>query len=164
MVNYFKKMMEKLAAKEPNPARLAWSISLGLFVAFSPYLGIQTILLFVLAFLFRLNGAVACIVLYAINNPWTMVPIAALDYLVGRWLLETVMGFNMEQYDPAWMGWVNQKLSGVTAYIGIEKLCFWCYFIGGNIIALLIMVACYPFVKKMCTRLVQTYATAQIQE
>lgn len=158
MSKYLTKIMEKLVAKEPNPSRLAWSITLGIFFAFSPYLGIQTILAFVLAYLLWANSAVVVIVLYTVNNPWTMIPIAALDYIFGHWLVEKVLCLNLEQYNPSWMDWVNAKISGVTSYLGIESICFWCFMIGGNIIAVTLAAASYPFLKKMCVRLVNKYS------
>lgn len=161
MGKHIKKLMEKLVKKESDPARLAWSVSLGLFVAFSPYIGLQTVLVFALAFLLHANSAVACIVLYAVNNPWTMIPIAAFDYMVGHWITDTVLGLNLEMYDPSWMAWVNQKISFLTDFLGIEKLCFWCFLIGGNIIALLVAAISYPFLKHWCGRLVEKYSVSE---
>ena len=158
MGKFVQKLMEKLVKSEPDPVRLAWSVTLGLFIAFSPYLGIQTVLVFVLSFLLRANSAVAFIVLYTVNNPWTMIPIAALDYLFGRWLLETMLGLNLEIYDPSWMVWVNTKISFLTAYLGIKKIIFWYFFIGGNIIACLVAIASYPFMKYWCRKLVDKYS------
>lgn len=157
MGKYVRKLMERLVKSESDPIRLAWSVALGIFIAFSPYLGIQTILVFVFAFVFHANSAVIFIVLYTINNPWTMIPIAALDYLFGYWLTETVLGLNLEAHDPSWMTWVNAKISFLTSYLGIEKLCFWCYLIGGNILALAIAAASYPFLKYWCAKLIKKY-------
>lgn len=153
--------MEKLVKKEPNPSRLAWSITLGVFLAFSPYVGLQTVLAFALAYLLWANSAVVVIVLYTVNNPWTMIPIAALDYIFGHWLVEKVFCLNLEQYNPSWMEWVNTKISGVTSYLGIESICFWCFMIGGNILAVTFAAISYPFLKKMCVRLVDKYSTGE---
>ena len=161
MSKYLTKVMEKLVAKEPNPSRLAWSITLGIFLAFSPYIGLQTALGFVLAYLLCANSAVAVIVLWTVNNPWTFLPITALDYIFGHWLVESVLGWNLEQYNPSWMNWVNTKISGVTNYLGIESICFWCFMIGGNVLALTFAAISYPFLKKMCTRLIDKYSVGE---
>ena len=158
MSSYGKKLMEKLVKREPNPNRLAWSITLGIFLSFSPYIGFQTILVFVLSFLLRANSAVAFIVLYTVNNPWTMVPIAALDYVFGYWVTETLLGMNLIQYNPSWMGWVNTKISFLTNYLGIHELCLWCFLIGGNILALTFAAISYPFLKNLSHRIIKKYA------
>lgn len=158
--------MEKLVKRESNPSRLAWSITLGIFLAFSPYVGLQTVLAFVLSYLLWANSAVVLIVLYTVSNPWTMIPIAAFDYMFGHWLVESVLGWNLEQYNPSWMEWVNNKISGITSYLGIESICFWCFMIGGNIIAITFAAASYPFLKNMCVRIINKYSTddREIQE
>lgn len=158
MSKYTTKFMQRLVKSEPNSTRLAWSITLGLFLAFSPYLGFQTILVFVLSFLFHANSAVVFTVLYTVNNPWTMIPIAAFDYIFGHWLTESVLKFDLLRYNPSWMHWVNSKLSGLTHYLGIEKLCFWCFFIGGNILALAIALLSYPVLKKLSLKIIKKYA------
>ena len=158
MGKFGKKLMERLVKSEPSPGKLAWSISLGLFLAFSPYLGFQTLLVFVLSFVLRANSAVVFIVLYTVNNPWTLIPIAALDYIFGHWLTESVLGLDLLQYNPSWMHWVNTKLSFLTAYLGIEQLCFWCFFIGGNIIACMVALLSYPFLRKLSSKIIEKYA------
>lgn len=150
--------MEKLVKGESSPAKLAWSTTLGIFLAFSPYLGFQTILVFVLSFLLRANSAIVFTVLYTINNPWTMIPIAALDYVFGHWLTATFLQIDLLEYNPSWMAWVNTKLASLTTYLGIEQLCFWCFFIGGNILAITAALLSYPFLRKLSSRIIKKYA------
>lgn len=158
-----KKMIDRLLQAEADPRRLAWSMSLGVYLAFSPYLGIQTFLVFLLAFVFSANAAVIMIVLYTVNNPWTMLPIAALDYSFGHWLSESFLQLNLSQYDPAWMGWVNAKIgSYLTAYLGIEELCFWSFMLGGNIIAFTCAAISYPFAQRFCAGILKKYGKQKI--
>src|SRR6185312_5472455 len=60
---------------------------IGVFIAFSPFLGLHTILATVLAFLFRFNK----IAIYTgtfVNNPFlTLVPIIIASYAVGAFIL-----------------------------------------------------------------------------
>jgi uncharacterized protein (DUF2062 family) len=158
MGKYGKKLMERLVKSESSPGKLAWSIALGIFLAFSPYLGFQTLLVFVLSFLFRANAAVVFIILYTVNNPWTMVPIIALDYVFGHWLLESLLGLDLLQYNPSWMDWINKKIGYLTSYLGVEHLCFWCFFIGGNIIAISCAFISYPFLKRLSTKIIKKYS------
>jgi len=57
-----------------SPNKLALAFAVGVFIAFSPTIGLHTASCFALAWMFRLSTIVvftaACI-----NNPWTMVPL-----------------------------------------------------------------------------------------
>ena len=73
----------RLLALDDPPERTALAFSVGVFIAFSPLLGLHTILATLLAFLFRFNK----VAIYAgtfVNNPvLTLVPIIFLSYAVG---------------------------------------------------------------------------------
>ncbi|HYH84172.1 MAG TPA: DUF2062 domain-containing protein [Pyrinomonadaceae bacterium] len=79
----FRAAFRRLLALDDPPERTALAFSVGVFIAFSPLLGLHTIMATVLALLFRFNK----IAIYAgtfINNPFlTLVPIIALSYAVG---------------------------------------------------------------------------------
>lgn len=146
MFTYFKKRFQQIIASESSPTRLARATSLGIGIAFSPYLGFQTILIFVLSYLIHANAAITFTVVYLVNNPWTMIPIAAADYLVGQSLVEKILGLNLVIYNPSWMDWVNAKIGHyLVHYLGVSELCFWCFIIGGNILALSAGLMSYPF-------------------
>jgi uncharacterized protein len=73
----------RLLALDDPPERTAFAFSVGVFIAFSPFLGLHTIMATVLAFAFRFNK----VAIYAgtfVNNPFlTLVPIVALSYALG---------------------------------------------------------------------------------
>jgi uncharacterized protein (DUF2062 family) len=73
-------------ALEDTPQRIAFGFAVGVFLAFSPLLGLHTFLGLTLAFLFGLNR-VAVLVGVFINNPWTLVPIYAAATYVGGALI-----------------------------------------------------------------------------
>ena len=77
----------RLLAIDDPPERTALAFSIGIFIAFSPFLGLHTIMATVLAFAFRFNK----IAIYTgtfINNPiLTLVPIIILSYAVGAFFL-----------------------------------------------------------------------------
>ncbi len=152
MNSFGKKLIDRFVKKGISPHKVAWSSSWGMYLAFSPFLGIQTILVFFVAFIFRAQAAVVFTVLYTVNNPWTMIPIVLLDYLFGTWLFK-ILGISMALYEPQWMGWVNAKLTPyLTPYLGIEELQLWPYLIGGNIIAISAACVTYPLIKKVYLR------------
>ena len=79
--------LRRLLALDDPPERTALAFSVGVFIAFSPLLGLHTILATILAFLFRFNK----VAIYAgtfVNNPiLTLVPILIASYAVGAALL-----------------------------------------------------------------------------
>ncbi|MBA3442022.1 MAG: DUF2062 domain-containing protein [Pyrinomonadaceae bacterium] len=79
--------LRRLLAIDDPPERTALAFSIGVFIAFSPFLGLHTIMATVLAFLFRLYK----IAIYTgtfVNNPFlTLVPILLASYAVGAVLL-----------------------------------------------------------------------------
>jgi uncharacterized protein (DUF2062 family) len=83
----FRASFRRLLAIDDPPERTALAFSLGVFIAFSPFLGLHTILATLLAFLFRFNK----IAIYTgtfINNPFlTLAPIILGSYAVGAFIL-----------------------------------------------------------------------------
>ena len=83
----FRKTVRRLLAIDDPPERTALAFSIGVFIAFSPFLGLHTITATVLAFLFRFNK-VAIYTGTFINNPFlTLVPIIIVSYAIGAFAL-----------------------------------------------------------------------------
>src|SRR6266496_1998965 len=83
----FRTSFRRLLAIDDPPERTALAFSVGVFIAFSPFLGLHTILATLLAFIFRFNK----IAIYTgtfINNPFlTLVPIILTSYAVGALIM-----------------------------------------------------------------------------
>jgi uncharacterized protein (DUF2062 family) len=79
--------LRRLLSLDDPPERTALAFSVGVFIAFSPFLGLHTLLATLLAFVFRFNK----IAIYSgtfINNPFlTLVPIIVASYAVGAFVL-----------------------------------------------------------------------------
>lgn len=56
-----------------SPGEIALAFAVGLFIGFSPLLGLHTVLAIFFAFLFRMNKLVTLMGSYMIN-PWTIIP------------------------------------------------------------------------------------------
>ena len=83
----FRATFRRLLALDDPPERTALAFSIGVFIAFSPFLGLHTILATLIAFLFRFNK-VAIYTGTFINNPLlTLVPIIVASYAVGAFIL-----------------------------------------------------------------------------
>lgn len=83
----WRKSLRRLLAIDDPPERTALAFSIGVFIAFSPFLGLHTIIATLLAVIFRFNK----IAIYTgtfVNNPFlTLVPIILLSFAVGAFLL-----------------------------------------------------------------------------
>lgn len=74
-----------LGLGEP-PRRTAFAYAVGVFLGFSPFLGLHTVLGLLVAFLFRLNRVAILLGVYT-NNPWWMLPYYAFAAWFGYLLL-----------------------------------------------------------------------------
>ena len=94
----FREAFRRLLAVDDPPERTALAFSIGIFIAFSPFLGLHTIMATLIAFLFRFNK----IAIYTgtfVNNPFlTLVPIIAASYALGALL----MGRPLSLPDEGW--------------------------------------------------------------
>ncbi|MDQ6651435.1 MAG: DUF2062 domain-containing protein [Acidobacteriota bacterium] len=83
----FRATFRRLLALDDPPERTALAFSIGVFIAFSPFLGVHTILATLIAFVFRFNK----LAVYSgtfINNPFlTLVPIIVASYAIGAFIL-----------------------------------------------------------------------------
>jgi len=73
-----------LLVKEP-PRRTAFAFALGVFLGFSPLIGLHTLLGLLLAQYFKLNKVTLLVGVY-VNNPWLVVPYFGFATWFGVWL------------------------------------------------------------------------------
>jgi uncharacterized protein (DUF2062 family) len=79
------------------PHRLALAFAVGVFIAFSPTIGLHTLSVFALAWVFRLNTIVMFTAAF-INNPWTIVPM----YGFCLWFGIRITGSDIPTPDIPW--------------------------------------------------------------
>jgi uncharacterized protein (DUF2062 family) len=154
MKKSFKSWTERLLLSERSPEKLAASFCLGTFIAITPTIPLQTPLIFLCCWLFRLNSVVAVAAAYIVNNPFTMIPIYVIDYAIGMWVMR-ILGIDLAQYNPSWVERFNTFISeyvDVKKYLGAD-LCFWCLIIGGFLFAALITIPLYPILTRTFRRL-----------
>ncbi len=82
----FRATFRRLLALDDPPERTALAFSIGVSVAFSPFLGLHTILATAIAFVFRFNKLAIYSATF-INNPLTLVPITVASYAIGALVL-----------------------------------------------------------------------------
>jgi uncharacterized protein (DUF2062 family) len=147
-MNILRRFVDSLLAKEQSPRKLALSVSVGNYIAFSPYLGLHTVMVFVVCFIWNLNLAVTMATSYFINNPWTAIPIYVADYLFGYWLIHDVFAIEHLLYTPEWLQSTEQFLH---AKLGIPIPSFWSFLIGGNALGIITSLVLYPVSKRFFT-------------
>ncbi len=155
MSNFFRKLVRAFLAIEHDPARLAFTTTLGLFIGFSPFLGFQTPLVFILGYFFQLPVSILFSVVYVVNNPFlTTFPIIIANYLTGYVFFTYIIPCDVYAYNPIWFNWIEKKIAPwLSTYLHIERVSFW-YFLGGGVIfAILFSVPFYPLFKCFYTKL-----------
>ena len=73
---------------DDTPERIAQAFALGVFLSFSPLIGLHALIGLIVALLFGLNRC-ALLLGLLINNPWTLIPI----YAAGTYLGGLLIGF-----------------------------------------------------------------------
>jgi len=71
---YIRERIRALLELDDPPHKLALAFALGVFVAFSPTVGLHIVSCFFLAWVFRVSKVVVLSASF-INNPWTVVPL-----------------------------------------------------------------------------------------
>ena len=139
----FRSTFRRLLALNDPPERTALAFSIGVFIAFSPLLGLHTILATLVAFLFRFNK----IAVYAgtfINNPFiTLVPIIISSYAIGALLLGRPLRIPAEGLallkDPHPLtGDYYRHLSHESWYV------VWPFTVGATVLSVVCSLIAYP--------------------
>ena len=132
MKKYLRDRLHALIKLDDPPHKLALAFALGVFVAFSPIIGLHVITCLVLGWIFRLNKLVILTASF-INNPWTIVPL----YGFCIWLGIKITGENRAVPRIAW-----DQLSFETSYIVIKPY-LWSYVAGTLIVGAIAAVISY---------------------
>jgi hypothetical protein len=90
-----------------TPPRAALAFALGVFIAWTPVIGLHTVLALGLGFLLGLNR-LAILAGTFVNNPWTFVPI----YSASAWLGARLVGSDLEA----------PRLEGLAGWDGLWEL------------------------------------------
>ena len=150
-----------LVLKERSSTQLAFSFCMGIYIAFSPWIGFHTLMTFVVVWFLGLNLAVTFAGSCLLHNPWTTVPIYGIDYVFGEWLLKKMCGLDTLSMNPSWMASINAPLQ---TYLGLSNISFWSFVVGGNVLGIVISVALYPVMKRLFAKLIaEVHDAAGIQ-
>lgn len=132
MNKYLRDRFHSLIKLDEPPHKLALAFALGVFIAFSPTIGLHVVLCLVLGWIFRLNKLVILTASF-INNPWTIVPL----YGFCIWFGIRITGEDIGVPHIAW-----DQLSFENSYI-ILKPYLWSYVTGTVIVGIVAAVISY---------------------
>jgi uncharacterized protein len=132
MKKYVRERLHALIKLNDPPHKLALAFSLGVFIAFSPTVGLHMLTCLALGWLFRLNTLVIITASF-INNPWTIVPL----YGFCIWFGLKITGENAVVPDIVW-----SELNFSNAY-AVLKPYLWSYVAGTLILGVVAAVIAY---------------------
>src|SRR5262245_32520037 len=133
----------RLLSIDDPPERTALAFSIGVFISFSPFLGLHTIMATLIAFLFRFNK----IAIYTgtfINNPFlTLVPIIVVSYAVGAF----IMGRPLKISDEGMALLTHARIFSVDYYRELIREA-WAvvlpFTVGGLLLSVICSLVAYP--------------------
>ena len=83
-----KRWLDTLLHVNDTPERTARAFALGVFLGFSPFLGLHTVVGIAIAFMFSLNRVAVLLGVYS-NLPWIIAPYYAFTTMMGAAILRT---------------------------------------------------------------------------
>ncbi|MFA6527197.1 MAG: DUF2062 domain-containing protein [Candidatus Babeliales bacterium] len=125
-----------------TPEKLTRSFCLGIYISFSPFPGLHTVMMIASMYLFDVHLPTLFLAT-SINNPWTMAPFFTTDYFFGRWLLHSFLAIH-----PTWV-------ITLPKIFGSGTICLWSFLIGGNVLGVVCAMALWPFASVIFKKLSQ---------
>jgi len=132
MRRYIRDQLHAVIKLDDPPRKLALAFAIGVFIAFSPTLGLHIISCLVVAWIFRLSKLVVLTGSF-INNPWTIVPL----YGFCIWFGLKITGGTGDVPRIAW-----NELTLTTTY-EVLKPYLWAYIAGTLVLGSIAAVLSY---------------------
>jgi uncharacterized protein len=136
-------LIRKLLWVDDTPERTALAFSIGIFLGFSPFLGLHTLAGIGVALLFRLNRVAILLGVWS-NSPWWLVPY----YGVATWVGMHVIGFRIEEGAIARLFRLGMDqgfmASGFWKQLAAQGGLLLSFVIGSFIFCFLLSVVAYP--------------------
>jgi uncharacterized protein (DUF2062 family) len=132
--------LERLLHIHDTPHRTAVAFALGVFIGFSPLLGLHTALGLVLAFAFGLNRVAVLVGVY-VNLPWFLGPYYMVATLVGAAVLRRPLPHGLlNEFATLLDRWPTGELARIETLL---TPLFWPYVLGSTLLAALAAAVAY---------------------
>jgi uncharacterized protein len=143
--------IRKILMLDDTPHSIALGTAIGMWIAMTPTVGVQMVLVLIVSFLtrwfFRFNTFAAVLTVY-VSNPFTIVPIYYFNYWVGTWFVDGSVGYeefsNILTYD----GFAEWWETVVQLFVDIG----WPLILGSLIVATSCAIPTYPTMLWMVKR------------
>ncbi|HEX9079724.1 MAG TPA: DUF2062 domain-containing protein [Desulfuromonadaceae bacterium] len=116
---------------DSHPGHIAAGFAVGVFISFTPFLGLHTPMAIAIAFIFRLNK-LTCLTGAWVNTPLTVVPALAISYKLGRFLRGKpvnelhIKGLEWQHIKPyAKSLLLGSSIIGFVAAVAAYFICYW---------------------------------------
>lgn len=129
-------VLKRLLHLQDPPHRTALAFGTGVFIAFSPLLGLHTVMAIVIAFAFGLNRV--AVLAGAWINFWALAPCYAFGTLIGALMLGVDTG------DLSAIDW-SQGIGALTSTLGTL---FWPIMLGNTVLGAVAAVPAYTLSRK----------------
>ena len=129
-------VLKRLLHLQDPPHRTALAFGIGVFIAFSPLLGLHTVMAIVIAFAFGLNRV--AVLAGAWINFWALAPCYAFGTLIGALML------GVDTSDLNAIDW-SQGMGALTSTIGTL---FWPIMLGNTVLGAVAAVPAYTLSRK----------------
>ena len=134
-MKYIRDRIRSLLRLNDPPKKLALAFAVGIFIAFSPTIGLHTVSCLFFAWIFRLNKLVVFTAAF-VNNPWSMVPLFGFCL----WFGIKITGSTIATPDIDW-----QTLTFSTAY-DILRPYLWPFVAGTVVLGVAAAILSYFFI------------------
>lgn len=140
-----RQLVQVLFHVEDTPHRTALAFGVGVFIAFSPLLGIHWLLALGTAFACRLNRVAVFLGTY-VNNPWTLAPL----YLAGTALGCAILGVSPEGIST--IEWNRHGWGFYANLIQHLRPFLWPYVVGNTVLGAVSGALTYAIVRRVLDR------------
>jgi len=130
---FWKKRVYSILSLDSHPGHIAAGFAVGVFISFTPFIGLHTPIAIALAFLLKLNK-VTCVTGSWINTPITVIPALGMSYQVGNFLRGESAGALQLQGGLAWHSLEKYAVSlmlgsSLVGFIAAVISYFLCYYL-----------------------------------
>lgn len=157
----WERLVRPLLFVQDTPRSKAGGVALGVFVAFTPTVGVQMPIAFALATLLGVNQPLAVAMCW-ITNPLTVPPIYYFEYVIGTWLLDveaigssSAFWRQWEQVSAQYPGYW-ERVTHLAGNIGFPLL------LGSLPLSLTLGIVSYPLTLWYCARRARRVADATL--
>ena len=126
-----KQRFKAILSLDSHPGHISAGFAVGIFISFTPFLGLHTPMAIAIAFIFRLNK-LTCLTGAWVNTPLTVVPSLAASYKLGRFLqgktinelpLKGLEWHHIKPYAKSLL--LGSSIIGFVAAVAAYFICYW---------------------------------------